>query len=539
MKIVAAQLNPVAGDIKGNLNKIKGAYKKHSSDAELIVFPELFITGYPPKDLLKRPYFLRCVDEGIEELKEITQDCRCGLILGAPVSVEGEKKKLLNSAVFIYNGRKIASQPKSFLSENDFFDERRYFIPGKNVRVFEHMGKKIGLTVSGDLWMGADRKNCPAGKLVSAGAEIVINISASPFCIGEEEKRLRFLKNHALKNRVPFLFVNQVGGNDELVFDGKSLYIDENGRISKAFRGFNEQVELVDTESEAAQEREITEDSISSVYNALVLGVRDYACKCGFSKAVLGISGGVDSSVVSAIAVAALGRENVKGVFMPSRYTSCDSRELAEKLAANIGINLITISIDALYEKFSEELSGFIKPESGVNTAFENIQARIRGNILMALSNENGWLVLCAGNKSELAVGYTTLYGDLSGGLGVLSDASKTMVYRLAEYINSGSVTIPREIISRAPSAELRPWQKDTDTLPSYDILDGILQKYVELSMSPEEIIESGYKEKIVYEVTRAVVKNEYKRRQVPPGLKITEKAFGDGRRMPIAGRYL
>ena len=539
MKIGIAQLNPVVGDYQGNLKKLEEALAK--AECDLLVLPELFLTGYPPRDLLEWPGFIQRAEVAIDEVGRLSQRYpEMGLIIGAPLR-EGER--LYNAALLISKGEIIAIQAKSLLPNYDVFDEMRYFTPAEEVKPVEFKGKRLGITICEDAWndpqLGVSRRYHydPVANLAQKGVDLFINIAASPFSIGKEEIRFRIIRYHARKHSRPFIFINQVGANDELIFDGRSMCLDGEGRPIAVLPPFKEAIEVIDIRTEKRCHYQ-PQDRIESVYEALVLGIQDYMGKCGFTRAVLGLSGGIDSSVTACLACEAIGAKNVLGVAMPSPYSSPESVDLAQKLASNLGIQLEVISITDVYECYRKSLSPSLQLGNGVDITLENIQARIRGNILMAISNRFGHLVLSTGNKSELAVGYCTLYGDMTGGLAVISDVPKTMVYQLAEYINRKREIIPQEIIDRAPSAELKPDQKDQDTLPPYEILDQILYHYIDEHKTQQEIVKMGFDPEVVQWVVRAVNRNEYKRRQAAPGLKVTTRAFGVGWRMPIAARY-
>ncbi|MBN1221748.1 MAG: NAD+ synthase [Candidatus Aminicenantes bacterium] len=547
MKIVIAQLNPIVGDIDGNrLQIIQTLMQINKAEADLVVFPELFLTGYPPKDLLERPWFIEKTQHAIQELMQASiQYPETGVLFGAPLPTGKDVGKgLYNSAVLIHRGKMIATQNKSLLPTYDVFDERRYFDPAMEINTVDFKGETLGISICEDAWndpqLWPNRRPYdfnPIEFLAGKGATLFINISASPFHVGKEDIRFRLIGSHAAKHRLPFVYVNQVGGNDELIFDGRSLFLDRAGEPATVLPAFEEHVQSIDTGHSGAPGLYVPQNEIESVWEALVFGTSEYMRKCGFSKAVIGLSGGIDSAVTCCLAKEAIGSENVLALSMPSPYSSRGSIEDSRRLAENIGIRFEVISITGIYQAYLETLEEhFIGKEA--DTTEENIQARIRGNILMAISNKFGHLVLSTGNKSELAVGYCTLYGDMSGGLAVISDVPKTMVYSLAEYINKSSEIIPRAIIEKAPSAELKPGQVDQDSLPPYPVLDQILHHFIEEAASIEEIMELGFDEQTVRWIAEAVAKNEYKRKQAPPGLKVTSKAFGVGRRMPIAARY-
>lgn len=542
MKVTIAQMNPMVGDIKGNMKKMEDVLSKTSSD--LIIFPELYITGYPPRDLLERREFIKKVQKANHEVTLLSEKYpERGILFGTVLPNKNEYGKgLYNSAVLVYNGKILIEEHKSLLPTYDVFDEARYFDPSSEISTVSFKNEILGISIcedawnDPDLWLKRNYRIDPIEILVKKGATLLINISASPFSMGKDEIRYRIIRNHALKHKKRFIFVNQVGGNDELIFDGKSMYIDENGNLIDILPSFEEFIKTIDLGLKNPVPF-TPEERISSVYRALVLGLRDYMRKCGFKKAVLGLSGGIDSAVTCCIAVEAMGSENVLGVSMPSEYSSEGSVKDSKKLAENLGIEFKIIPITPIFRSYLSTLKEHFEGRKEDVTE-ENIQARIRGNILMALSNKFGYLVLSTGNKSELAVGYCTLYGDMSGGLAVISDVPKTMVYELAYYINRESEIIPEEIIKKPPSAELRPDQLDQDTLPPYDILDRILHLYLDQYCTYEEIVKEGLDPETVRWVINAVNRNEYKRRQAVPGLKVTTKAFGTGRRMPIAAVY-
>ncbi len=546
MKITLAQLNPVVGNIDGNLKLIFDTVKQASNEkTDLVVFPELFLCGYPPQDLLERKWFIKRIEQAIEEVVKVSSYYPdTGIIFGAPTfSYKNTGRGLYNSALFVYRGLINHIQHKSLLPTYDVFDEARYFDPGTEIMPVQFKNEMLGISICEDawnipeLWQRQFYDLDPIKILAQKGATLLINISASPFTMGKEEIRFRILQAHAKKYKIPVVFVNQIGANDELVFDGRSIFIDRNGLPIDVLPSFVECVRTIETNTTGNENNYQAQEHIESVYQALVLGVRDYLKKCGFKKAVIGLSGGIDSALVACIAVEAIGAHNVLGVTMPGPYSSKGSFLDSEKLAENLGIEIKNISINNIYNTYLETLKSEFKNKK-TDITEENIQARIRGNILMALSNKFGYLVLTTGNKSEIAVGYCTLYGDMSGGLAVISDVPKTMVYKIALYINREKEIIPEAIIKKPPSAELKPNQLDQDTLPPYEILDPILQLYIEEGLSRDEIITQGFKPEVVNWVIKTVNRNEYKRRQAPPGLKVTSKAFGLGRRMPIAAKF-
>jgi len=544
MKITLAQINPTIGDIEGNLSRIIDICRRYGPIGDLIAFPELCLTGYPPRDLLDRSHFIKKAESAIGRLTEFSRTLGdVGILIGAPLpSGRTSGRGLLNCAILIGSGRVIRVQAKSLLPTYDVFDESRYFDSAESIEPAAFKGEMLGITICEDawnnprLWPNKSYSIDPVKVLAEKNATILINISASPFFIGKEKIRFALLSEHSKKYNLPFYFVNQVGANDELIFDGRSLAIDRRGKPVSVLQPFKEAVESFDSDAGGRDSYE-AEDELESVHDALVLGIKDYMLKTGFRKAVLGLSGGIDSAVTCVLAGRAVGSANVLGVAMPGPFSSPESLADAQKLAVNLGIELRVIPIGGIYESYLNTLKEHFDGRSPDITE-ENIQARIRGNILMALSNKFGYLVLSTGNKSELAVGYCTLYGDMSGGLAVISDVPKTMVYRLARFINRDKQIIPQSSIDKAPSAELRPNQTDQDSLPPYEILDEILEYYLEDVLSAEEIIEKGHKPETVHWVIRAINRSEYKRRQAAVGLKVTSKAFGSGRRMPIAARY-
>ncbi|MFC1480440.1 NAD+ synthase [Candidatus Omnitrophota bacterium] len=547
MRVTIAQVNSIVGDVEGALKKISSILSDSGKESDLVVFPELFLAGYPPRDLLEKAGFIENIKTAVNELCAISGKYPdTGILLGLPTPSEKDTGKgLYNSAALIYQGRVLGSRHKSLLPAYDVFDETRHFDPAPEVKVIPFKDQVLGVSICEDmwndpeLWPGKLYHVDPIEKLAQEGATILINISASPFYAGKEEVRYRLIRNHATKYAIPFIFVNQVGGNDELVFDGRSICVDKKGEPISVFPAFKEHVETVDTGSAGTSGSYVPQGKIESVHEALVLGLRDYIVKCGFSKAVVGLSGGLDSAVTCALAKEAVGGANVLGISMPSPYSLEESAEYARELADNLGVEFKIVPISRIYDSYIQTLGKDlgIEKEEEVGVYLQNIQARIRGNVLMAFSNRFGHLLLTTGNKSELAVGYCTLYGDMAGGLAVISDVPKTMIYRIADYINRKGEAIPRQIIDRPPSAELKPGQLDQDTLPPYDVLDEVLYFYLEEGCSTKKLIEKGFKRETVEWVISAVNKNEYKRRQAPPGLKVTTKAFGMGRRMPIAAR--
>lgn len=546
MKITIAQLNSTVGDITGNLALIKRAIIGCKPETDLIVFPELFLTGSTPQDLLKLPWFIKKVDDAVKLLVEFSADYPdLGIIIGTPIPT-GRKEGigLYNAALLISGGDILLKQAKSILPSYDVSDDGRYFDPSPDRKTIPFKDEILGITIAEDswnypgLWEQRFFQADPMATLAEEGATIFINIASSPFTAGGDEVRFNVLKHQVKHYRIPLVYVNAVGGNDELIFDGGSLLLDREGRSVEIFPYFKIRVASVDTSLAGIEDRFTPRDKIASIHEALILGLGDYMNKCGFTRAIIGLSGGIDSAVTCALAVEAVGRNNVSGIAMPSIYTSDESNRLAEELAVNLRINLKVIPISPIFESYISELEDHLKGNTDKkDLAMENIQARIRGNILMAFSNRFGPIVLSTGNKSESATGYCTLYGDLTGGLAVIADLLKTTVYELAEYINREDEIIPRRIIDRPPSAELKPDQTDQDTLPPYPLLDRILHLYLEDGRSADEIEIMGFDSGVIDWVIRAIAKSEYKKHQAPPGLKVTGKAFGGGRRMPIAAK--
>src|ERR1051325_3547118 len=542
MKIGFAQLNPTVGDLSGNFEKIARAYQRLAdAGAQLVLTPELSICGYPPQDLVFKSRF---VPENLEMVEALHARVRPGaaLLVGFVDRNEGRGKPFHNAAALLEAGKPIRKAHKSLLPTYDVFDEDRYFEPAERVAPFEFCGNKLGVTICEDIWTEHYLPRPlydvePVRGLVDQGASIVVNLSASPFSLHKPSVRFEMVAALAQTYRRPICYCNAVGGNDQLIFDGNSIAVNASGKLIAQLPSFCEEETVIDSETATAIEFRENETP-QQLFEALALGLCDYACKCNFKSAVLGLSGGVDSAVVAAIAANALGASNVTGVLMPSQYSSRGSIDDALTLARNLGINCLQISIADTFTCFKAE---FKKIFAGLpeNETEENMQPRLRAMTLMALSNKFGHLVLSTGNKSELAVGYCTIYGDMAGGLSVISDVPKTMVYDLARWINRKDVIIPRSTIDKPPSAELKPNQTDQDTLPPYEILDEILRLYVEENLSARDIIAHGFDEKTVRWVQRRVDLNKYKREQAAPGLKVTTRAFGLGRRMPIAQKYV
>lgn len=543
MKIALGQINPIVGDFAGNSAKIIDyARRAKSQDAGMVVFPELSICGYPPRDLVERESFVSHNREAAEHIAEETQGIAviCGLV--TPAHAEAGKS-VMNSAALLLDGKIKFVQSKMLLPTYDVFDEVRNFAPARSQVLFPFCGKQMALTICEDAWNDKDFWNRrlysvdPVDALIRSGGNFVLNISASPFWAGKRELRHDMLATIAKNDHVPVVFVNQVGGNDSLVFDGSSLVFDREGEVIAQGKSFEEDLVLFDSDTLTGEIHQQIAGDEASVYAALVLGTRDYVRKCGFKQVIIGLSGGIDSALTAVIAVDAIGKENVIGVGMPGPYSSEGSIGDARELAKNLGIRFEVLKISGIFENYKSTLRDVFKGYAEDVTE-ENIQSRIRGSLLMALSNKFGALVLSTGNKSEMGVGYCTLYGDMAGGLAVINDVPKTLVYRLSHYANSRKPVIPQASLEKPPSAELRPDQKDTDSLPPYEVLDAILEDYVEDSRSAEEISRShSFDLTLVKDVIRMVERNEYKRQQAAPGIKISPKAFGYGRRFPIAAK--
>lgn len=543
MKIALGQINTTVGDLSGNVEiMVRFSREAASRGAEMVVFPELSITGYPPRDLVEKPSFLERTQEALRRLARETSDLNLFVVTGyvglSPLPVG---KRATNSAAILHRGEIIFRQQKMLLPTYDVFDEARYFVPGEH----QQLWGKVALTICEDAWNDKEfwQRQLytlnPVEDLARAGANILIVINGSPYHMGKRSLRLRIFQSIARGHNLPVVYVNQVGGNDQLVFDGSSFVLDAKGNVIADAPSFEESLVLIDTETGQGDRLSNLEEECEAVYQALVLGTRDYIRKCGFRKVLLGLSGGIDSSLTAVIAVDAVGKENVIGVAMPGPFSSEHSIRDAKLLAENLGIRFEVAPITRAYEQMLEVLAPMFR-NAPPDVTEENIQARLRGVTLMAISNKWNALVLTTGNKSELAVGYCTLYGDMCGGLAVISDVPKTLVYELARVANRrhGAV-IPEAVFQKAPSAELRPNQTDQDTLPPYDVLDRILQGYVEDYKSPDEIAQQhGYPLKLVRDIINKVDRNEYKRQQAAPGLKVTSKAFGMGRRFPIAQRF-
>ena len=533
-KIALAQINPLLGDLAGNAQLIhKAALEAFSQGAKLVVTPELSLTGYPPEDLLLRPAFIQAAEQQLELLmKELAQHTDLTVIVGHPKQTS---RGLQNYASVLRNGEVIAGYAKQELPNHEVFDEVRYFVPGNQPCVFECEGIQYGLILCEDAWHPG-----PAKQAHAAGAKILLVSNASPYHLKKESLRIDVLRSHIDQTKMPLVYVNAVGGQDELVFDGGSFALNKNSEVVMSMPQFETGLGIVNVSPTGELEKSLisTPQSVEAqAYQALVLGVRDYVTKNRFPGVIIGLSGGVDSALVLAIAVDALGADKVRAVMMASRYTAdiswIDARELAKNLGVQYDEIPISGPVDALEQSLAEQFKGM-----KIDATEENIQARVRGTMLMALSNKTGRLVLTTGNKSEMAVGYCTLYGDMAGGFAVIKDIAKTLVYRLCAYRNSIASVIPKRILTRAPSAELRPDQKDQDSLPSYEVLDGIVERYMEQNQSIQEIIAAGFDAESVEKVTRLIKLNEYKRRQAPPGVRVTTRAFGRDWRYPITSQF-
>ena len=533
-KIALAQINPLLGDLAGNAQLIlEASAEAFKQGAKLVLTPELSLTGYPPEDLLLRPAFIEAAQQQLDKLMvELASFPGLTIIVGHPKKTS---VGLQNFASVLRDGKVIAGYAKQELPNHEVFDEVRYFVPGKQACVFECDGIQYGLILCEDAWHAG-----PAKQAHSAGAQVLLVPNASPYHLKKEALRIEVLRQHIALTKMPLIYVNAVGGQDELVFDGGSFALDSQGELVMAMPQFETSLGFVSIDGAGDLEKSIITPPQSveaQAYQALVLGVRDYVQKNKFPGVIIGLSGGVDSALVLAIAVDALGADKVRAIMMPSRYTAdiswIDAREMAKNL--NVQYDEIAISepVDALETALAEQFQGL-----QVDATEENIQARVRGTLLMALSNKTGRMVLTTGNKSEMAVGYCTLYGDMAGGFAVIKDIAKTLVYRLCAYRNSIAPIIPERILTRAPSAELRPDQKDQDSLPSYEVLDGIVERYMEQNQSIEQIIAAGFNPESVEKVTRLIKLNEYKRRQAPPGVRVTTRAFGRDWRYPITSQF-
>ena len=543
MKIALGQINPTVGDFSGNANKIiEFSRRARDAGAGLILFPELSVCGYPPRDLVERPTFVAKNRESVDRIAAETKGIAviCGLVTPAHAETG---KSVMNSAALLQDGKLAFLQSKMLLPTYDVFDEMRNFAPARHQELFDFCGNRMALTICEDAWNDKHFWNKrlygfdPVEALVRAGGNFVLNISASPFWLGKRELRRDMLATIARTDKVPVVMVNQVGGNDSLLFDGSSVVLNREGKIIAQGKSFEEDIVYFDSATLTGEMHEQIEGEEASAFAALVLGTRDYVRKCGFQKVIIALSGGIDSALTAAIAADAMGPENVLGVGMPGPYSSEGSIDDARALAQNLGIRFELLPITEICKSYQHTLKDIF---AGLkeDVTEENIQARARGSLLMALSNKFNAIVLSTGNKSEIAVGYCTLYGDMVGGLAVISDVPKTLVYRISRYVNSRRRVIPEATLEKPPSAELRPNQKDSDSLPPYEVLDAILEDYVEDMHSAEQIAKDrGFDLALIHRVMRMVDRAEYKRQQAAPGIKISAKAFGFGRRFPIAAK--
>lgn len=540
MKIALAQLDYHIGNFEANTNKIIQTIQQSAGKAELVVFAELSVCGYPPRDFLDFSDFIALVEQSIQEIA--THCIGIKAIVGAPSFNKKKKgKTLFNSAYLLGEGKVLDVYHKQLLPTYDIFDENRYFEAGRKSKIWEIEGVKFGITICEDIWNIEDHylyRKIPVKRLKKKKADYIINIAASPFSIDQENNRKKILNHNTTEYGLPIIYVNHIGAQTELIFDGNSKMVDEYGAIIHQLAAFEEEVKLIDLKDPNPQIETEKRYEMGDIHSALILGIRDYFRKLGFKKATLGLSGGIDSALVLALAVEALGADNVFPILMPSPYSSDHSIDDSLALCENLGCKHSIISIHEIFEQFNQSLSPLFDGLEEDLTE-ENIQSRIRGTLLMAYSNKFGAILLNTSNKSELAVGYGTLYGDMAGGLSVIGDLYKTQVYALSKYLNKDSEIIPENIITKEPSAELRPDQKDSDSLPDYNDLDQVLKWYIEEKKSPQNIIDIGFEETLVEKTLRLVNINEYKRHQSPPILRVSEKAFGMGRRMPIVGKYL
>lgn len=539
MKIAISQINYRIGAFEKNLEKILSQYRDaQKKGADLIVFPELALSGYPPQDLLERREFIEAQEKVFERLVKNVNEV--GVILGHfSENISSMGKPLFSSVSLIANGKVLHTTHKRLLPAYDIFDETRYFEPGSCSSPVEFNGLRLGLTVCEDIWTNQELcPECrysedPVSELIEQGIDVLINVSASPFHLGKFEQRIRIANSIVTKSDTPLVYCNSVGGQDCLVFDGASFVMDENGHVFSQLPAFKEDLAIVDLDAKVGPVHAISTSHPEQAFYALKMALVDYMDRCGFKDVVVGLSGGIDSSLTASIAQSALGPERVLGVLMPSEFTSQESIEDALALAKNLGIKTHIVPIKEMFDAYIERLSPVFK-DAPWNVTEENLQARIRGNILMAISNKFGHLVLSTGNKSELAVGYCTLYGDLSGGFSLISDCPKSLVYEIAEFINREKEIIPQRVIEKPPTAELRPGQRDEDDLPPYSLLDKVLKAYIEDGMTVEEIVNMGVEREVVERIVRMIIKSEYKRRQAPMGPRITSKALCCGRRWPV-----
>ena len=542
MRVFIGQLNSTVGALTSNAELIRRAYDAGvRAGADVVLVPELAVTGYPPRDLLDRPYFIDAATQIKESLAAMTGETT--LIFGCPTRTASWcGKPLHNAAIVARNGRIILEQQKTLLPTYDVFDEMRYFEPGRNLQNVEIAGRRVGVLICEDFWFDDEafgtKLYCrnPVDELARQGAEVFLNISASPFNAGKRRARWEIFSRIAKRYAAPLVYVNQVGGNDELLFDGSSIVFDESGTTIFCAPAFESHGSLVHLQGNPC-DMVLALGEEEEIGRALILGLRDYIRKCGFKDVVVGLSGGIDSALTAAIAAEALGPEHVTGIAMPSQFSSQHSVDDARALAENLGIAFHLVPIADLYAPYESAIDTLFG-EKKFDTTNENVQARIRGNILMAWSNRTGAMVVTTGNKSELAVGYCTLYGDMAGGLALLGDVYKTMVYRVSRWINREREIIPESTLTKAPSAELRPNQTDQDTLPPYDVLDGILKLYIEEHKEVDEIVAAGFERELVARILKLVDTNEFKRQQAAPTIRVSSKAFGSGRDMPIAQRW-
>ena len=550
MKIALAQLNPTVGDIAGNCRLVQTAVEQAvAKGADLVVCPELVVSGYPPKDLLLREGFAAACDRMVNSLAQ-TIPAGIGVIVGHPSQWNVPSHRIANAASLIADGRVVETVHKLLLPNYDVFDERRYFRPADRIGPVVFRGVRLGLHICEDAWWGepdtfhhTDPMNFPdpVAQLAAQGIDLLINVSASPFAVNKPARRVGLLQRHVKRHKVPFLFVNQVGGNDDLVFDGHSMVLNASGEKVQQLKGFSSDLQCIDLERMPSPVATVHDPVPAQLLDALILGLKDYMLKSGFTGCVLGLSGGVDSTLAAYIAAQACGAKNVHGIMMPSRYSTGHSVDDAEALAVRLGIDAQIVPIDRVHQAYeSLPIAGADLAENPAGLADQNLQARIRGAIVMVRSNHHGWLPLATGNKSELAVGYCTLYGDMAGGFAVLADLFKKDVYAICHYINEvreRREVIPQNVLVKAPSAELAPNQFDQDSLPPYPILDGILEGLIEREESVATLSKSFPPETVRW-VARKLDRNEYKRRQMPPGIKLSARAFGSGRRMPMAARF-
>ncbi len=544
MKIAISQLNYHIGNFEGNLAKMLAAVQEAKSQgADLICFGELAVCGYPPRDFLEFDDFIRQCSASVDTLRQASQGI--GIVVGAPTrNPVAAGKDLYNSAYFLYNGEIIGVQHKALLPTYDIFDEYRYFEPGTEFHTIPFKGHRIALVVCEDIWNVGNENPlytvCPLDEMMPEKPDFMLNISASPFSAPQAQTRIQIVRANVERYHLPMFYANHVGAQTDIIFDGGSLVMSPDGMVFDEMPYWKENLQMYDLEEvkKGGQQREQPKEKIHLIHGALVIGIRDYFQKLGFKKGILGLSGGIDSAVTAVLAVQALGAENVMGVLMPSQYSSGHSVDDARQLAENLGMPHELITIKPMYEAFETALAPQFK-DLPFNVTEENIQARIRGTLLMAMSNKFGNILLNTTNKSEMAVGYGTLYGDMCGGISVLGDVYKTEVYALARYLNRDKEVIPESSMSKAPSAELRPDQKDSDSLPPYDVLDKLLFQYIEGRQGPRELIVLGFDPALVQRVLRMVNINEFKREQAAPVLRVSSKGFGMGRRMPIVGKYL